>query len=371
LDEVGDSARRVGGDLDTVRDHGDQSRSVLANLAGNSAQDLGELGGVVGTLGVGVGQLAEYAVDGNISLQNLGKVAGPLAGLTAFTVGVQAVTGALADFRAKQDAWREQQEKFNEALRETGDIVEAVNGQLEENVLLSMPPELNPFVDLLGDLPVLGRLINETDEATFDLIGTMAQAGITQAEWTQAVIGGIGPLTDMLTRIDQLGASGVLNADQVAELKNQVVLYSNATVQATAHQDAYNKVMAQTAPAVAGLAEAQELLNAAMIDSDPMAVLHSHWQALIKDAKDGTFNFENAADAINQLAAATGLTADEVVRLVNEKASEEIQAEADAADRVQRPVGGAAGDEDLVGFVLVPRAPARDRESLAVAVLVL
>ena len=39
----------------------------MANLVGNSSQDLGELGGVAGTAGVAIGQLGEYAVDGGTS----------------------------------------------------------------------------------------------------------------------------------------------------------------------------------------------------------------------------------------------------------------------------------------------------------------
>ena len=42
----GDEASITAGQIDKVRDSGDQSGSVLANMVGNSVQEVGELGGV-------------------------------------------------------------------------------------------------------------------------------------------------------------------------------------------------------------------------------------------------------------------------------------------------------------------------------------
>jgi hypothetical protein len=134
MDRTTSELRHVGDELDTVRSNSDQSRSVLANMAGNAAQDLGELGGVVGTLGVGIGQLAEYATEGNIGLKDLGKVAGPMAGLAAATFLIQGISSGLADLKKRQEEYRQQQEDFNDTLRETGSVQDTVNQMLEENV---------------------------------------------------------------------------------------------------------------------------------------------------------------------------------------------------------------------------------------------
>ena len=69
--EIGDGFRKVSAEADN-------SRSVLANMVGNSAQDLGELAGIGGTAGVALGQLAEQAAEGQISLAGLGKTIGPM-----------------------------------------------------------------------------------------------------------------------------------------------------------------------------------------------------------------------------------------------------------------------------------------------------
>ena len=98
LDAAGSVAGdNVGEGLKKVAHEGDQSRSVLANMVGNSVQDLGALGGVAGSAGVMIGQLAEYAADGNIGLSGLAATAGPLAALTLAVAGVSALMGAAAE----------------------------------------------------------------------------------------------------------------------------------------------------------------------------------------------------------------------------------------------------------------------------------
>jgi hypothetical protein len=94
-----DGLRRVGAE-------GDKSRSVLANVVGNSAQDIGALGGVAGTAGVGLGQLAEYAAEGDIALSG---AAGAAIGLTAaITIGTL--------------AWQAYNAKSNETAKKTAEV---------------------------------------------------------------------------------------------------------------------------------------------------------------------------------------------------------------------------------------------------------
>lgn len=105
-DDIGDGGRRAKSGLDDVHDSADNSRSVLANMVGNSAQDLGALGGIAGTAGMAIGQLAEYATEGNISLGGLAKFAGPMLGVGAAVVGITWAMGKLgeAERRAKEEA---------------------------------------------------------------------------------------------------------------------------------------------------------------------------------------------------------------------------------------------------------------------------
>jgi hypothetical protein len=74
------------------------ANSALANMVGNSAQDLGALGGVAGSAGVAIGQMAEYASDAALggealgaSLASMAKVAGPIAALSAAMLALQGI----------------------------------------------------------------------------------------------------------------------------------------------------------------------------------------------------------------------------------------------------------------------------------------
>jgi hypothetical protein len=96
-----------------VGEEGDKSRSVLANMVGNSAQDLGQLGGVAGSAGVAVGQIAEYATEGDIALSGLASTVVPMA---ALGFAVQALASHMADVAATKAFNSERVEHFKSAL---------------------------------------------------------------------------------------------------------------------------------------------------------------------------------------------------------------------------------------------------------------
>ena len=104
--------------LQGVRDSADQSRSVLANMVGNSVQDLGALGGVAGTAGMAIGQMAEYAADGNLKLAGFAKVIGPMALIAAGVAGVSWVLGKLREDTEKAAEAFEGMLEVNKSLRE-------------------------------------------------------------------------------------------------------------------------------------------------------------------------------------------------------------------------------------------------------------
>ncbi len=118
FDQLGTKAREASTQLDMVRDSGDQSRSVLANMVGNSVQDLGALGGVAGTAGMALGQFAEYATEGNISLAGIAKVAGPMVGVGVAVAGVSWAIGKLKESSEEAAEAGEAMLEVNEALRD-------------------------------------------------------------------------------------------------------------------------------------------------------------------------------------------------------------------------------------------------------------
>lgn len=131
IDTLRAPLKDVDTDLQTVRDSADQSRSVLANMVGNSVQDLGALGGVAGTAGMAIGQMAEYAADGNLKLAGFAKVIGPMALIAAGVAGVSWVLGKLREDTEKATAAFEGMLEVNEAIRD-GQFGDAAS-QLQED----------------------------------------------------------------------------------------------------------------------------------------------------------------------------------------------------------------------------------------------
>lgn len=210
--DVNGGGRQALGDLDSklhdVRDSGDQSRSVLANMAGNTAQDLGEVGGVVGSLGVGLGQLAEYATEGNIKMNELAKVAGPMAGLAAAGLVVQTVMAGIDTEKAFK---AEQVEKFTEALKEGKTAIQVINDELRETGKLSYVGS--------GGLLDLGK-------ETKDLSAVARDAGLTYEQFLDVLQDSSAPERFReqvrLLRVEQQEANRVSDANKLGE---QAVLY--------------------------------------------------------------------------------------------------------------------------------------------------
>lgn len=82
------------------------SRNAFANLVGNSAQDLGGLLGPLGSVGVAVGQVAEYTSDAALGGESMTKalsgaaaMAVPMAGLS---VALLVVTNLVQDYQKRQ-----------------------------------------------------------------------------------------------------------------------------------------------------------------------------------------------------------------------------------------------------------------------------
>jgi hypothetical protein len=73
--EVGDGFKRIAGEADN-------SRSVVANFAGNAIQELPGVAGAFGPLNMAISQFVEYGVEGNINMKNLALAAGPLAAVS-------------------------------------------------------------------------------------------------------------------------------------------------------------------------------------------------------------------------------------------------------------------------------------------------
>jgi hypothetical protein len=324
-----DSIQGAQDDLIHGRPGEDQSRSVMANWAGNMAQELPGLQGALGPVSMAIGQFAEYAAEGNISMKNLIKTGGAMAGVTAAFV---LATGIIKTFQDSSKQAERTQKELEDALEESGNEALALARHLETDGE-ALGEWGRTFVDgsdrvldvldrVAGNLPLFGNIFgDDTEEKADAIVDAMSDAGLTIHQVTRAALEGGDAWEEFSLQIARAHNEGRITTQQYDDLTNFVDAYSEAQAEANEHTDVF----------ALDLRAANDALADVIAQEDPLSVMSDTWNSLIEDAKDGVFNFENAATAIEQLAEATGMTTDEVIRLINQEANEALEEDADAA----------------------------------------
>lgn len=314
LQQVNDGLDTTHQRLGQVRDTGDQSRSVLANMAGNAAQDLGELGGVVGTLGVGIGQLAEYAVDGNIKMSNLAAVAGPMAGLALATLGV---SKAFAAMNVKEAFDAAEVERFTDALRE------GESAALTLFNAVAKTGELN-FTNF-------GLLSADVD----NLIPTLKELGISYSDVQLLVEQGPDAIEDYANALNVLAqnaekAGDMDLADKYRDASDGLRQYAGNVKVANDAQEALNGWLELT-PELA-----DELFQALQQGEEPMKVMSQTWATLIDDLRDGKVDTQAAADAVLALSTALNKEPAEILDIAWQGLNETWDEATEKADEARK-----------------------------------
>jgi hypothetical protein len=363
LSRTTNEIKGVGAALDTTRSNADQSRSVLANLAGNTAQDLGELGGVVGTLGVGVGQLAEYAVDGNISLKNLAGLAGPMLGLAAAGAAVQDVMGNIAATKAFN---AEQVQGFSDAIGELGNTSLALRQALD-----------GVFNARVDDDSLWGQISNK--QKTENLADDLANVGVQLSDIDDIIRSGASDRAsfEMLPGVQDLDrvlqAAGV-SVDQYGDIMDGVyettLNYTTATKGAAAGAEFFGSSLASINDAIAAADLAEDPL--ARLDwglyvqaGGALVDLKAIWNDVVRDMADGGAEFDTTAGNVDILAEALHLSVDEVIALAREqttttKTTGELgditktaaDAQGELSDAVQADIENRQGQVDAMQAVI-------------------
>jgi tRNA threonylcarbamoyladenosine modification (KEOPS) complex Cgi121 subunit len=319
--------------MDGLRNSSNQSRSVLANLAGNAAQDLGQLGGVVGSLGVGISQLAEYAVDGNIKLGQLAQVAGPMAALSAALLLVGNAQKEIAEQEAFQT---EQVEAYRDAVDEVGESVEAVEQRLQE-MEFPTPEEsgANTMIDLLGRIGIsaVDALTPWEDLSAriTDFPQLMGQLGFSFEDLARVIQGGTVDLGAFETLLNQMPEAEGLVGPIMDFLTSQQEAYAAAvglTVDELGDQDAVLRAAAERAEFYASSVEG---VNQALQDFDDEA---SHtrelWDLVLADLA-GNRQIDTTIDQWNRLRDILELTDEQMAELADQKLDERLEEIGDAA----------------------------------------
>lgn len=355
LDEVdpgkfGGATRQSASDVDKLSDSARGANSALANMVGNTAQDVGELGGISGSTGVAIGQMAEYMSDAKLAGEGLGsavasmaKVLGPILVLSS-AVGV--VSGLLDEQRRKAEESKQRVDQFGDAMADAADDALGLADSLRQSndQLSEFDVKAGDFGGLLRDnladigqqLPLIGGLFGGTAEQITNLIPIMDAAGFSMYDLAKAIENG-GLVGDEWT--DTLLAAldaGKITMDQYEALSQAITKYGDEASRSRQFQQLLN----------VDLEEANAILQSLR---DPLAQYSDQWKTLKEDLLNGSIETEAAISAINTLAESLGLTQAEVIALAQSelpdfiaRAVGSVDALAVSFDDVTAGVGGAS-----------------------------
>ena len=131
--EVGHRAKRGIDDLNTsvkkVEASTDKTRSVMANFAGNAAQEIPGIGQALGPVNVAIGQFAEYAAEGDIAMGNLVKAIAPMAVAAG---GLMAANHLMGQWKAATEAAGEAVDSLTDRIREGQRGIRALRDEWQE-----------------------------------------------------------------------------------------------------------------------------------------------------------------------------------------------------------------------------------------------
>lgn len=323
IDDVADAVRRMDaasasvdnfdGSMRRAADTTDRTGSVVANFAGNAAQELPVVSGAMGPLNVAIGQFAEYAAEGDIKLSSLAKQAGPLLGVA---VALAYANNQLDLLKAK-DAFRsELVESYGDVIDEAGDAVANLSAHLRE----------------AGKVAVTtwGNAANPWADATKDITAGLLEAGLTVDQFAELVEGGTPKIRAWVDA--QQAAGHAIPLDVMRALNEHMTAY-DAAVEAGATSAAF---FARTQ------ADVNEAVGEFVRKKDPIAQFTAEFNrmaaAMAADVAPSVNDVDTVAKGLN-------ITTEEAIDLAAEYADTLRDKEAAAADQVTQAVRSA--DEAL------------------------
>lgn len=197
-------------DLDTIKTKADnvegsgRAASTAIGGLGNTVSELPGIGGL-GAMAESMGQLAEGALEGEISVGELAATAG---GLAVVGLAAKAITGHMEKMAAAKAFNADQVKEWSNALREGETLLGAINEELQTTGKL----EFQGFTDVVDVVPLL------------------AKAGLTIDDWTAAVEGNEQAQKDLLTVMRGSIGDGEAMVDVMFALGNATNNYNEAEI---------------------------------------------------------------------------------------------------------------------------------------------
>jgi hypothetical protein len=173
-------------DVGRLADESGRARSAMANMTGNVAGELGAISGAGGIAAQSLGELAEAAAEGELSMAGLAKVAGPMAGLAAaMTVMQEAMKAA----EASRIFDAEKVKRYSDAIAKGEDRVEALAEQIDElNQLQYRAPSGGGLLGLFSTTKDLIPILRDA-EISFEQFNDMVRQFPTRSvdEWRESL----------------------------------------------------------------------------------------------------------------------------------------------------------------------------------------
>jgi hypothetical protein len=245
--------------LDDVNKSADSSRSALANMVGNSAQSMGEAVGVVGDLGVGIGQLGEYFADATLdgeglasAFKSMATVAGPMLALSLITKGLSDIMGRFSDSQERsaqsvgmwEDALQsggDASENYADALRDLGKVTLDVTRA--QSMLGNTVAELDSHWYSTGvGVHLLTNLLGLSTDETKDMTKALADAGVTVDRWTALIEGGAPALAQFAEALSHTN----LSADEQKQMLETLTQAQEDHAKATANDTVMNEFFGES-----------------------------------------------------------------------------------------------------------------------------
>lgn len=300
--EVEASTSRAGDSVDDLGRSADSSKSALANMIGNTTQDLGAMGGVAGSAGVAIGQMGEYMADAladgeklSSVLSSFGKIVGPILALTAATAVLAKVQGNNAE-AAKVNA--ESTERWSKAMDDADDAARAYVESLRDSgkVMLDLNHLTEDQTRVVNDAKsswhgldgLLGLFRGETE----DVADVMAEASLTVEQLTRAVELGARGQEMWTEAVEASNLSGDEKAKLLALLTQEQEAYKKALEDSARNEEIFATSAENSTQAMDTIAASIDLAKTNMERFGADGVEN------MGDVEEAT---EDAADEINQL----------------------------------------------------------------------
>lgn len=270
------------GHVGEVGKSAESSKSVLANMVGNSVQDLGNLGGIAGSAGVAIGQMGEYFTDATLAgegfasaLGSFALIAGPIGALTLVTAVLPKIFEAISG-------------KSEQLTKDTQDLTKAFAG-LEDS-------------DPASRFEALGKKIDEVLQSSPHLAKSFQDLGVSGTDVADSLTKGMTPALQRVK--DEYGS---LSDEITANVRVQQESAAKSGVAITAY-DAEQKAIAEVATAH-GLS-AQELENRLSVEGEAVGKVGELTDAT-KTATEQDDIRRQVLGNLNTAQSATGISADE------------------------------------------------------------